>query len=538
MSSGTPKKLKASQYEDVYTIHKYPILAIPERGIDQLTAEKYEIRTKLHNDEDKVLAHYFPYYDATGRNVIGYKKRDLTKSKKESFSAVGDVSVKSPFFGNQTLGRDRTKLYVCEGEYDAACLHRLLTHYQKTKGKPEHADKQIHVVSIGAGTANAEEFCLNNMDTLQTYREVVLVFDNDKATPAEKMKGIIKGQDAVEIVALALHDLNIKYVKLPMKDVCEMYSAKRGLECCQQVLFNALEYSPESLITFEGGDEEVDFLSEALPKGKQVGFLPKLSSMMRGIRTHELTTLLAATGSGKSTLSKQVAFDLVKNHGIKVANFFLEEGVKNCMQDYIALYHGVRPAAFKQDPSMLTREQITEARDWMKENMMFYDCGHGNNLKPEAVARMVKHCAILGYEFLVFDHISYVISGADGGNERRMIDNMMTELASIARAYPIHIWLVAHIKRNDKYDKPKEKNEETGNMDVVYPHWMPVKKEDGRNSGAFEQISWNIVCLENQIVDEDGNKGDARLVLRKNRVWGDLGVCDLMHYDKTKGVLR
>lgn len=532
------KKLKVEKYEDIYQVAKLPCLPIKDRGIDQLTAEKYGIRTRLSPETDKPVAYYFPYYSENGKAVVGYKKRDLMKPKKESFSAIGDVSVKSPFFGINTLGKDKVKLIITEGELDAACLHTMLTIYQKQKGKPEHADREVHVVSIGTGTASAEEFCLNNQHLLTKYREIVLCFDSDKSNPAEKLKGIMKGQDAVEAVCLALHGLNVKYVKLPLKDPCEMYQAKRYEELCKEVMWNAIEYRPESIIEFQGIDEEIDMLMEALPSGMDIDFLPELSKMMRGIRTSELTTLLAGTGSGKSTLSKQIAFALIKEHGIKVANFFLEESVKNCMQDYIALYHGLRPAAFKQDPSLLTKEQVIEARDWMKEHMIFYDCGHGTNLKPDSVARMVKHCAITGCQFLVFDHISYVIGGADGGNERRMIDNMMTELASIARAYPIHIWIVAHIKRNDKYDKPKEKNEETGVMEVIYPHWMPVKKEDGRNSGAFEQVSWNIVCLENQVIDEDGNKGDARIVLRKNRVWGDLGVCDNLHYDKHKGILR
>lgn len=525
------KAMNIAPTETIHDIRKYQIRAIKDRGIDEATAELYGIRSKLSSEDGVTpVAHYFPYYDLTGKKVVGYKKRDLLKSKKESFSAIGDVTIKQPLFGSHTLlGKDKFRLYICEGEFDAACLHRALKKDQQLQGKDDYA---VHVVSIGMGTVNAVEHIMNNIEELEQYKEVVLVFDNDKATPEEKAKGIVLGQDAVEDVALALTDISIKYVKLPLKDPCEMIQAKRGRELVNSCKWGAFEYKPETLANFDGTEEELDDLMVGLSKGLKLKALPELSACLHGIRMHEMTVVLAPSGVGKSTLTKSVSFDLVRDHGLKVANFFLEEPLRLAKQSYVALYNNVRPVQFFQNPNILTREQVEEARNWMQDTMIFYDCDKASILKPDSVVRMVKHCAVMGYQFIAFDHLSFVISGDDGGNERKVVDKLLTDLSLVARAYPIHIWLVAHIKRNDKYQKPKNDD-----GDYQYPHWMPVRKEDGRSSGAIEQLAHNIICMEPEILDEDGMKGNIRLVVRKNRQYGEERVCDVLSYDTTTGRL-
>lgn len=525
------KPMNIAPTETIHDIRKYPVRAIKERGISETTADLYGIRTKVSGEDGITpVAYYFPYYDMAGKKIIGYKKRDLLKSKKESFSAIGDVTVKQPLFGiNTLLGKDKWKLYITEGEFDAACLYNILKADQKVQGKEEYA---VHVTSIGMGTANAVEHIMNNMELIEQYKEVILVFDNDKSTPEQKAKGITLGQDAVEDVALALTDISVKYVKLPLKDPCEMYEAGRRKELVQSVKFGAFEYKPETLASFDGTEEEIDNLMMGLSKGFPIKSLPELSACMHGIRLHEMTVLLAPSGCGKSTISKQVGFELAKNHNFKVANFFLEEPLRLAQQSYVALYNDVRPVKFFQNPNILKREQVQEARDWMKDTMVFYDCDKASILKPESVVRMVKHVAVMGYQFIVFDHLSFVISGDDGGNERKVVDKLLTDLSLVARAYPIHIWMVSHIKRNDKYQKPKNED-----GDYEYPHWMPVRKEDGRSSGAIEQLAHNIICLEPEILDEDGMKGNVRLVVRKNRLYGEERVCDVLSYNTDTGKL-
>ena len=519
MSQGTPKRLKVDSSENIYQVHKYQVLPIMDRGIDTDTANKYEVRAKVSGEDGTThLAHYFPYCNDKG-SIIGYKKRDLTKSKKNSFSSIGEVSERSMPFGYQTLGKDKWKLVICEGEYDAMFVHRALTAYNRKKGND---DKGVHVISVATGAPNAASYLMAHTQLLRQYKEIVLVFDSDEA-----------GLQAVNEVSLALPDYPIKYVKLPLKDPIEMSEAGRHSELVQDILFNAMEYKPETLIKVEGTQEEFDEISTPLPRGQYIDFLPNLSDCLKGLRENEMSIMLAPTKCGKSTIARQMAFELGKK-GNKVGMFFLEESAKTTKQHLIALYNGVRPATFMTDPSCVPEEKRWEALNWMRENFIFHDASVTNEIvNTDDICKTVKHCVLLGYKYIMFDHISFVLSGDTDGNERKKIDNLLHTLSIIARNYPVHIWAIAHITRNRAFSP--ERDPET--KEIIYPYWLPVKKEDGRGSGAFEQLAHSIICLEPEILDEDGTKGNVRLVVRANRTWGEERVCDVLTYDTIKGVL-
>lgn len=518
MSAGTPKRLKVDNTETIHQIQKYQILPIPDRGINQETAEKFGIRTKVSAEDGMThLAHYFPCFDDKAK-VIGYKKRDLLRSKKDGFSSVGEVSDRAYPFGYSTLGKDKWKLIICEGEYDAAFTHRAIDVYNKKRGQE---DKGVHVISVPTGAPNAASYLMAKTELLRQYKDIVLVFDSDEA-----------GLEAVNDISLALSDLPIKYVKLPLKDPCEMFQAKRHAELVQDILFNALEYKPETLVTVEATQEEFDEVCTPLPRGQYINFLPNLSDCLKGLRGNEMSVLLAPTKCGKSSIARQMAFELGKEN--KVAMFFLEESAKTTKQHLIALYAGVRPAAFMTDPTIVPKDTVWEALNWMKENFIFHDASKTNEIvNTDDICKTVKHCALLGYKYIMFDHISFVLSGDTDGNERKKIDNLLHTLSIIARNYPVHIWAIAHVTRNRSFSP--ERDPET--KEIIYPYWLPVKKEDGRGSGAFEQLAHNIICLEPEILDEDHTKGNVRLVVRANRTWGEERVCDVLTYDTTKGVL-
>ena len=48
-----------------------------------------------------------------------------------------------------------------------------------------------------------------------------------------------------------------------------------------------------------------------------------------------------------------------------------------------------------------------------------------------------------------------------------------------------------------------------------------------RGSGGLEQLAFNVVAVENEVMP-DGTRGRVRLKVLKNREWGDLGICDTL----------
>lgn len=272
----------------------FPILAIEKRGISQRTAEHFGVRTELSEVDREPVAHYFPYTDEG--EVVGFKKRDLTKHKKDKghFSVVGRVKVDCDLFGtiaaNKTGGK---KVYITEGEYDALTTWQVL----KNEGGM-YVGKNPGVLSIGLGTSNAVKHISskNNSVYLKKYSQVILAFDNDSSTPIEKAAGIKRGREATASV----YDLMPEVLVVPLDD---------GFDPCDQVdlygansyywnLMGAKPYTPEGFITFK------DIREDAL-KPPVLGRGWPWPTVMRqtfGRRDGEGYYFGAAVKAGKSTL--------------------------------------------------------------------------------------------------------------------------------------------------------------------------------------------------------------------------------------------
>jgi len=233
-----------NKQETVGDVLKYPIKSIPDRGIDLKTAEHFGVRTAVSEYDGKTpIALYFPYTDKG--EIVGFKKRDLTKPKKERghFTSVGRVDIECDLFGmncaNSTGGK---KVWVCEGELDT------LIAWQAIKEKDGRGNP--NVLSIGLGTSNAMRHIAHkpNMVYLKKHPEIIITFDNDTVSPEEKARGIKRGKEATRDV----HDLipEAMVVSLPDGfDPCDMYQ-QHGSEQLFWCLMKPIPYTPEGFVTF------------------------------------------------------------------------------------------------------------------------------------------------------------------------------------------------------------------------------------------------------------------------------------------------
>ena len=151
---------------------------------------------------------------------------------------------------------------------------------------------------------------------------------------------------------------------------------------------------------------------------------------------------------------------------------------------------------------------------------------HWGSVDPDELITRMKWAAADGFEYVLIDHISMVVSGLDVANERKEIDILLTKLAQFTVESGMHPIVVSHIKRQDRRWKPKE-----------YPYWEMVASDAARGSGAFEQLAWNIIALEVQYLDEDMTKGNIRTRLWKNRTTGVVGIADELTYNRETGRL-
>lgn len=233
------------QKETLEEILAYPTLAIEARGISAKTSEKFGVRTAVDpKDGITPIAHYFPYY--LDGDLVGYKKRDLTLSKQQDyhFTSIGYQSVKCDMFGTDALNKTGgKKIWICEGEFDCMIA------WQTLKNKYPQGNPNVVSISNGTGGAVLNIGQKSNMKTLKKFQEIILCFDNDRATADEKNKGIKKGVEATADVYGLLPD--IKVVSLPEdKDPCETCK-DIGEEQFYWSLMKPIQYTPEGFVKYE-----------------------------------------------------------------------------------------------------------------------------------------------------------------------------------------------------------------------------------------------------------------------------------------------
>ena len=524
------KKEKGDKMQEVYVpketladVMQYKCLALPERGLTQQDAEFYGIRSAVSQKDGKTIeATYFPYYNKAGE-LTGFKKRDWTVTKDHDFhfTTVGVVKINAQMFGQMQTPKGGRKLIIVEGEEEVPATRRAIL--DSLKGTKYEGKIEPSVVSISMGTANAAECVAHNLDFVQSFSDIVLAFDSDEATQKELKKGILKGKEAKEEVAALLLSDNIYTITHPhgMKDSRDCLLNGYSVELGKILAFGLEKYSPEKIIC--GDDVDVDSLLEPLREGHYIERYPKLMEKLHGIRTgNELITYTAFSGVGKSTLNREIAWELVAA-GYKVGFIFLEEPTKKTQQSLIALELGVRLPDFRKNPlAVTTREKVLDAKNKVISNGRTYFLDHFGSMKVDKLMQQIKYLHfICGCEHIFIDHISMVVAGLESNNERKDIDMLYEELAAFMTNNNVTVHAVCHLKRvEDNAPRTKEGEEPKA-------YWRQVKKEFLRGSSGIEQMSSCIIALENEVLPDE-TRGRVRTKVLKDREWGELGVCDTM----------
>ncbi len=514
--------------ETVKDVLTYPFKDIPSRGIRKETCEKFGVRVAISETDGKTIdAIYFPSYNQKGK-VVGFQKQDCTKDKSEKYhwSTIGSTQISGKLFGQDVaegVQRKRSALVLTEGQHDTlACYQAMCDQVKGTK----FAGMEPFVVSIPLGTGNSVEAVLHNHDFVQSFDSLCIFFDDDYCTPAEKLKGILKGHEAREAVAGALIgtalSLFVVSTEGDFKDASDMMQAGKSSELAKLVQFGKRPFSAEKILKAE--DVTFEEVIAQRPLGIMVPEFPKLMNQIKGFRTRELTLLCAPTNVGKSTISALFA-NAFMSAGERVGMFYLEERPVETMQRMIASQLHVNYLEFKNNPTKVaSKEDIEKVYRDIVDNNRVVMLDHFGSLPLSEFMAKVKHAHFVeGCRYLIVDHVT-VLTSPDVNDERKELDMTMTTLAAFCAANDICVILISHINRTnaDAFKPPKGKEDQ--------PFWVRVTKESLRGSSSLESLSWNILALEPEILPTR-ERGRCRIVTLKNRTWSYLGVADSFRLD-------
>ena len=449
-----------------------------KRKLTQKTLEFWDYNVGSYNGKTTQIANY----KTTQGQTVGQKIRTAGKQ----FSVRG--SLKEAGLYGQWLWRDKGKtVTVVEGELDALSLSQAFDH-------------KWAVVSVKTGAAGAKKDIAQAVEWLEGFDSVVFMFDNDD----------VGRQAALECASL-LSPRKAKIAKLPLKDASEMVMAGRSKELIN-AFWEAKTFQPDGIIN--GAD-----LWEEVSSKDEVHSVPypyaSLNEKIGGCRLGEIVTVTAGSGLGKSQLTREFAYHLL-NEGATIGYVALEESSKRTAQGLMSLH--LNKLVHLED---IPTEELKEAFDATMGTNRVYMYDHWGSTESDNLLSKIRYLARgCGCQYIILDHISIVVSGLEGGDERRIIDNTMTRLRSLTEELNIGMIIVSHLRRP--------------NGDKGHEEGVITSLSQLRGSAAIGQLSDIVIGLErNQQDAEFSNVTTVRVL--KNRWSGNTGVATNLFYDTSTG---
>lgn len=457
-------------------------IALPKRKLTEETCKKWGYTVSSYKGEKVQVANY--------RDMNGVLIAQKVRFRDKKFVCLGNMQ-EAGLYG-QHLWRDGGKrVVITEGELDALSVSQA-------------QGNKWPVVSLPNGASGAKKALQRSFEWLDKFSEIILLFDNDEA-----------GHKALEdCMSLQFKAGKLKVAKLPLKDASEMLQVHRGHEVISAI-FEAKTYRPDGIIA---GTEVWNLLTEKdTTKCFSIPF-EKLMDKTHGIRSGELWTFTAGSGIGKSAVVRELAFHAL-NEGHTIGLLMLEENIKRTARGLLGLAIN-KPAHIIWDTLSDSEKQLGFDKTLGTGRVFLYD--HFGASAIENILSKIRYLvAGCGCQIIILDHLSIIISGTEDGDERRLIDNVMTELKTLAMELDVALILVSHLKR-----PAGEKGHEDG---------AHTSLSQLRGSHAIAQLSDFVIGLERNQQSNLSNVTTLRIL--KNRYTGVTGEAGWLAYNPETGRL-
>lgn len=454
-------------------------IELTKRGITKETTEKWGYQVGSHMGKSVQVANY---RDTKG-NIVAQKLRFPSKD----FLFIGDTK-EAGLYG-QHLWRDGGKMIVItEGELDALSVSQL-------------QGNKWPVVSLPNGAAGAKKAIAKQLEWLDKFDSVVLMFDNDES-----------GIKAIEECVSLFQPGKVKIAKLPLKDASDMLMSNRGSEVVDAI-WGAKVYRPDGIV--DGRDLWDLVSSENTTESCDYPY-QGINDKTLGIRKGEIVTITAGSGIGKSQFCREIAYHLVLQDK-SVGYIALEENNKRTALGFMGLYLNKPIHLQNYRP---TKEELEEGfKHTLGTGKLYFYDHWGSTDVDNLLSRIRFMVRALGCEYIVLDHISIVISGLEGGDERRMIDYTMTKLRSLVEEVQCGLLLVSHLRRPSG-DKGHEDGAKTSLSQL-------------RGSHGIAQLSDIVIGAERNQQGDEPDKTSVRIL--KNRWTGETGIASNLFFSKDTG---
>ncbi len=372
------------------------------------------------------------------------------------------------------------KLYLTEGEFDAASLYQILGQKFFVKSLPS--------ASIG------EKFIKQNYNYLNSFKEIIYAGELDDA-----------GRRSAERL---YESFPTKLYYVPMskyKDANEFLMAGDG----EELKWTALKpqrYSPDN---FFCSDEEV---AQAIRTENPYDYTPTghtgLDDKIRGIVKGGLTFLKAPRGTGKTEVIRYFETGLLKNPDTRIALLHMEE-MRSTTYRAMATYHlgvNVRTKDDAQENGVSEDDVVKAALEATQgeRTIVFEMRSHDDPLKLLEYTRLAS--TVYGAEYIFVDHVQRLAylsqTGVDGATS--VLTSLGARMAQLSKELNIGVVFISQVN------------------------------DDGRTKYASSLEEEAIICIkiERDVENEDTTvQNTTDFIVDKNRPFARLGRAGSVYYD-------
>lgn len=382
---------------------------LPFRGISKDVFQFYDAKTKIDID-GMPRSIGFPYPNGS------YKIRLLDK---KAFYSQGDISKAGLFGRNKFAASSHKTVTITEGELDALSLYQVI---------------RSPVVSVHSSSSAQLDVGLDR-SWVNSFERVVIAFDGDEA-----------GREAAARVAKLFDYNKVFVVRFPggtRKDANDYLKAGERDELAT-LWHNAKKFLPETIVS---SFPEFEKIIREKPKAGVPYPFPTLNFMTYGIRTGESVLITAQEGVGKTEVMHAIEHQLLTQTSDPIGAIFLEEPKRRHLQA-IAGIHLQRPIHLP-DCGVTDQETFQAVQDVVKQDERLHIYSHFGSDDPEVILDTIRFLvSARGCRYILLDHITMVVAGLGGENERTTLDYLSTRLEMMVKELDFALIIVSHVNDN------------------------------------------------------------------------------------------
>jgi len=444
------------------------------RGLDPEVAKIYGIQLQLGADDTPIR---YAFKHPENIKYRGYEEKVFwTKDR--------GITMDSLFGPLSNAGGKR--LYLTEGEFDAASLFQVLGKTYPVKSLPS--------------AAISEKFIKKNIEYIKSFQEVVYAGELDDA-----------GRRAAEKLYAAIPE---KFYYVPLtkwKDANEFLMNGDG-ETLKWAALKPQRYSPDNFFCTD------DAVEKALLEENPYEYVPTGHSgwdeKSRGLVKGGITFIKAPRGTGKTELIRYFETAMLKDEDTRIALLHAEE-MKSTTYRAMATYQLGKNVRTKDDAKWNdTSEEdvIVAAKEATKgERTIVFEMRAGDD--PMKILEYVRLAAtVYGADFIFVDHIQRLAylsaNGVDGATS--MLTALGSRMAQLCKELNIGVIFISQVN------------------------------DDGRTkyAAALEEEAIICVLLERDADSEDEiEQNTTRFNFDKNRPFSKLGQAGGVYYDPESTIL-